>query len=442
VKILFAATPVAGHLNPLLAIARMALARGDEALIATGSNFRSAVEKVGARFLPLAREADAARPELVLPSLANVPPGPALLRHVLARLFLDPMPAQLDTLRTVIAQERPDIVVTESMFMGRAALFLDPERPPVPLVSCGITFLPLERPDGAPTFLGLPPTEDVAERANYAAIAAAQNAVLTGPLRDQIVEMLSDLSLPQLPCSVYASWALLADGYLHPTVPAFEYDYGDLPAHVRFVGALPPLLPRDLPQPSWWSEFDSARDGRLADGRQIVLLTQGTVANTDFGELVEPTLAALADQDDLVVVVTTGGRPLSDVRGPIPSNARLAEFLDYAALLPRVSALVTNGGYGTVSLALRAGVPIVAAGRTEDKAEVGARVAWSGVGVEIPSQRPSVADLRQAVERVLSEPSYRSRAKVIADDMAAIDTRAEILGVLDGLVAGSMQRTS
>jgi UDP:flavonoid glycosyltransferase YjiC (YdhE family) len=87
-------------------------------------------------------------------------------------------------------------------------------------------------------------------------------------------------------------------------------------------------------------------------------------------------------------------------------------------------------------------VPIVAAGRTEDKAEVGARVAWSGVGVEIPSQQPSVAELRQAVERVLSDPSYRSRAQAIADDMAAIDTRAEILGVLDGLVAGSMQRTS
>ena len=77
----------------------------------------------------------------------------------------------------------------------------------------------------------------------------------------------------------------------------------------------------------------------------------------------------------------------------------------------------------------------MAAGRTEDKAEVGARVAWSGVGIEIPAQRPGAADLRAAVERILSEPSYGARARAIGADMAAIDTPAAILGILDDLVA-------
>ena len=40
-------------------------------------------------------------------------------------------------------------------------------------------------------------------------------------------------------------------------------------------------------------------------------------------------------------------------------------------MLPQVSVLVTNGGYGSVSQALAAGVPIVSAGLTEDKAEIG-----------------------------------------------------------------------
>jgi UDP:flavonoid glycosyltransferase YjiC (YdhE family) len=62
--------------------------------------------------------------------------------------------------------------------------------------------------------------------------------------------------------------------------------------------------------------------------------------------VVEPTLAALAGNDDLLVLVTTGGRPVEDVRGPIPANARLARFLDYEALMPRLDLLVTNGGYG------------------------------------------------------------------------------------------------
>ena len=135
------------------------------------------------------------------------------------------------------------------------------------------------------------------------------------------------------------------------------------------------------------------------------------------------------------MVVTTCRRPLDTIKGPIPANARLATFLDLEAMLPRIDVLVTNGGYGTVSQALRVGKPIVAAGRTEDKAEVGARVAWSGAGVEIPSQTPSVEDLRAGIAGVLEQPSYRNRAQAIAADMAAVDTRREVLRVFDGLVA-------
>ena len=47
---------------------------------------------------------------------------------------------------------------------------------------------------------------------------------------------------------------------------------------------------------------------------------------------------------------------------------------------------MTNGGYGGVQYALRYGVPIVATGGKEDKPEVGARVAWSGVGRRIRSR--------------------------------------------------------
>ena len=56
----------------------------------------------------------------------------------------------------------------------------------------------------------------------------------------------------------------------------------------------------------------------------MVLATQGTLANADFGELIEPTLAALADRDDLLVLATTGGRPAAALRGPIPANTRVA----------------------------------------------------------------------------------------------------------------------
>jgi UDP:flavonoid glycosyltransferase YjiC (YdhE family) len=222
---------------------------------------------------------------------------------------------------------------------------------------------------------------------------------------------------------------VLPDLFLQPTVPGFEYDYGTLPPGVRFIGLLQPPAPL-APLPDWWPELERAN----ADGKPVVLVTQGTLANADFGALVEPTLAALADRDDLLVLATTGGRPVEALRGPIPANTRVARFLPFRELLPRVSVLVTNGGYGSVSQALSNGVPIVSAGLTEDKAEVNARIGWSGVGLNLATNAAGVDALREAVARVLGEPGFRQRAMALQEAFAARDAMAGILGAIDALV--------
>ncbi|MGZ8747181.1 MAG: glycosyltransferase [Mycobacterium sp.] len=90
--------------------------------------------------------------------------------------------------------------------------------------------------------------------------------------------------------------------------------------------------------PEWWPDLDG--------NRPVIHVTQGTVANTDYGQAIEPTLHALADED-VLVTVATGGRPVESLP-PLPANARAAVFLPYDELLPRTSIFVTNGGYGGV----------------------------------------------------------------------------------------------
>jgi MGT family glycosyltransferase len=426
-KILFAALPAIGHVNPLLAIARLAKVRGDDVLFTTGRLFKGAVEAGGARFVPLADEADYdyRAMEKLIDDWPTLPPGPPQIRKIFERVFLGMMGPQAETLRGVIAAEAPDVIVADSLFYGIAPLLLDRSRPRPPIVACGVTFLTLDRPDGAPGGLGLPPARDEADRRRYAETAAEIDDTLFAPIRAYADAKLAAMGLPKLPHSVFQSGVLLADAYLQPTVRAFEYDFGPLPPTIHFVGSLPPP-PSTEPRPDWWGDLDG--------GRKLVLVTQGTFANHDLGEVIEPTIQALAGRDDLLVIVTTGGRPVEDVRGPIPANARLARFLDYGALLPRLDLLVTNGGYGTVSLALRAGVPIVSAGLTEDKAEVGARVAWSGIGVHLASKAASVEAVREGVKQVLGTPAYRERARAMAASFAAVDTRREIFSILDRLV--------
>ena len=104
-------------------------------------------------------------------------------------------------------------------------------------------------------------------------------------------------------------------------------------------------------------------------------------------------------------------------------------------MLPRVDVLVTNGGYGSVNQAMSYGIPLVTAGMTEDKADVNARVAWSGVGLNLATNEPTPEALRAAVRTVLDRPAYRMRASQMADEFARIDTRSAILSIISEVVA-------
>ncbi len=167
---------------------------------------------------------------------------------------------------------------------------------------------------------------------------------------------------------------LLADRYISPTVPEFDYPRSDLPANVRYVGAVHPGPSEGFRLPPWWSQLDG--------DRPVVHVTQGTIDNADLGRLLEPTIDALGGED-VIVVATTGGRAVSQLDVPLPMNTYVAEYIPHDVLLPKVDVMVTNGGYGAVQRALSMGVPLVVAGNTEDKPEVAARVAWTGAGVNL-----------------------------------------------------------
>ncbi|MEV4571540.1 hypothetical protein AB0K12_48005 [Nonomuraea sp. NPDC049419] len=59
--------------------------------------------------------------------------------------------------------------------------------------------------------------------------------------------------------------------------------------------------------------------------RRVVALTQGTVANHDLTDLVQPTLDALAGED-VLVVAGLGGREIAPGDLRVPSNARVESF--------------------------------------------------------------------------------------------------------------------
>jgi hypothetical protein len=307
------------------------------------------------------------------------------------------------------------------MFFGVLPMLLGPRSKRPPIVMCGTSILHWPREDGAPLFVGLPPATTPKQRAEYVAVARDFHEVVDGPVGLRLNKLLKELGAGPTSMTLFHSTVGLADAYLQLSVPGFEFPR-DIPRSVHFVGT-PPIIPNQVSPPPWAHELDGSR--------KVVLVTQGTLANHNFQLLIAPTLAALANEPDVLVVATAGGRPVDAIPGAIPSNARVASYLPFEWLLPHVDVLVTNGGYGSVNQAMSFGIPLVTAGMTEDKADVNARVAWSGVGVNLATNEPTPEALRAAVRTVLDRPAYRMRASQMADEFARIDTRSEILSIIN-----------
>jgi UDP:flavonoid glycosyltransferase YjiC (YdhE family) len=214
--------------------------------------------------------------------------------------------------------------------------------------------------------------------------------------------------------------------FLQPTLPVFEYPRTDLPRQIHFVGALLPEAPATFAAPVWWNALDA--------GRPVVHVTQGTLA-TNSNDLIVPTIQALADSE-VVVVATTGGRaPTSVPIDPLPKNVYIEPFISYAHLLPKVSVMITNCGYGGVHYALTHGIPLIAAGATEEKPEIANRIAWAGVGLNLRTGQPQPAQIRNAVQTILSDPRYRQNAQRIREEFAHFDAVARSVSLLERLAA-------
>lgn len=426
-KIIVASTPATGHVNPMLAITRILVAEGHEVAIYTGSAFHGRVEASGARFFSLTGDADfdPGNPFARAPELKTIPPGLEWFRVACERIFVDSIAAQYQGLQRVLRDFPADIILGDDMFFGALPMLLGPRSKRPPIVLCGTSFLHWARDDGAPNFRGLPPATTTEQEQQYAVLAREFDEAVDQPVLFRLNQVLKTLGVEPVSLPLFHSVVELADAYLQMSVPGFEFPR-KFPPTVHFVGT-PPIIPGQVPLPPWAHELDGSR--------KVVLVTQGTVANHNFELLVRPTLAALADEPGVLVVATAGGRPVEAIPGPVPSNARLASYLPFEWLLPRVDVLVTNGGYGSVNQAMSFGVPLVTAGMTEDKADVNARVAWSGVGINLATNEPTREALREAVRTVLDLPTYRLRASQMADEFAGIDTRSEILRIISRLVA-------
>lgn len=422
-RYLLAATPMAGHVAPMLALAVDLRRRGHQVRFLTGTSFR---EKVAAQGIPCP---DVAIDAAVAPAEHRRGRPPGLLsrwrtgRSDLRTGFLDPIVAQFRALTTELDRTDIDALFVDVMFTGAIPLVsVGTGRPPV--LACGVVPLMLSSADTPPFGMGWQPRSG----RDYTAMNRFVQHVLFGGDQRRLDAILRELGLGPAP-RFLLDWPALADRLLQFTVPGFEYPRGDLPQSVVFTGPIPADNSGEAPQ--------AGRLRELSGAKTVVHVTQGTWDNGDLGHLIRPTLMGLSGRANTVVVACTGGSraPL----GSVPANAYVTDFVPYSHLLPCVDVMITNGGYGGVQQALRYGVPLIVAGDSADKPEVAARVAYTGAGIDLGTGRPRPAAVAAAVDRVLSNGAYRTAAAGLAREMAEVSPFDIISDVLAELGAEGPQ---
>jgi MGT family glycosyltransferase len=399
-RFLIATIPVIGHVSPAVPIVRELIRRGHQVCWYTGQAFQSTVEKTGARFAPI-------RSWLDYSDMANVPPelmeqheatqGIQRIKFSLKTFFIDPAIGQVHDLSNLLYEFPADVLIADSMFMGISWIA---EQKQLPWAEFGSSVLALRSRDTAPFGQGLPPSDTLFRYLQNCGLRWIAQHTTLRELRTYVNDLRSRLALPPAPLPFFE--AISPFLYLSPSIPEFEYPRRDLPPQVHFTGPLLPPTPDEFQPPAWWND--------LADGRPVIHVTQGTVAINPT-ELLVPTLQALA-HEDVLVIATTGGVPLDSLKlAFLPSNARIEPFISHAHLLPHVDVMVTNGGYNGVQMALSNAIPLVVAGQTEEKPEVAARVEWNKLGIDLKTRTPSPEQIRKAVKMLLTDMSYRTRAK-------------------------------
>lgn len=416
-RILVATQSAAGHVAPFATAVRGLVARGHEVVWYTGEAQRARVTASGAGFvgprhgvLPDFETLEDEFPEMVKMNDA------ARAAWFVERIFVAPSGGQYRDLSAITADHAIDVVLADSTLLSAGLLH---ELDATLWATLSIAPVAIPDPDVPPYGMGWQPGRTPLHRLrNVVFDQLGQRVMFRQPLA-RMNEVRAELGLK----AVATTFERNATPYLYLQATAAEFEYPRSRLEGRPFHFVGPLLPGPSPRfdpPQWWPELD--------EGRPVILVTQGTSARAP-DQLITPSIEALAGSGMLVVITGPSGL------GPLPGNVRGAPFLPYDALLPKVSAVVTNGGYGTVQQALAHGVPIVAAGMTEDKPEVCARVQWSGAGVYLRTRKPTPAKLSSAVCRVLATPRYAAGARRIAAAFAAHDAPQEIAGLVEELVS-------
>jgi UDP:flavonoid glycosyltransferase YjiC (YdhE family) len=161
----------------------------------------------------------------------------------------------------------------------------------------------------------------------------------------------------------------------------------------------------------------------------LVYLTFGTVF-ADETRFLAAVNAITGLDVRLLVTVGPGGDP--GLLGEQPPRVRVERYVPQTSLFPHCDVVVSHGGSGTFLGALTEALPQLCLPQGADQFLNAAACAQSGAGLSLLPDAATPASIADAVNRLLTETSFRERSAGLAGEIAAMPGPDEVAKRLEG----------
>ena len=209
---------------------------------------------------------------------------------------------------------------------------------------------------------------------------------------------------------LFHHWLHQADAALCMVPPWFSPRQPDWPAQVCMPGFAMVDRGETVAMPGPVAAF-------LDAGPAPIVVTAGT-ANAVSHAFFDTAIRACSSLGMRAILLTADARQLP---ATLPAGMIHADYVPFSTLLPRAAAFIHHGGIGTVSQALRAGVPQLIRPMAFDQFDNASRVVQLGTGREIlvrHFREPRVARELQSLlaDTVVAQNCKRVAARLIDED--------------------------
>ena len=379
-RILFTAQPAAGHVNPMLPLARASRDAGHHVRFAAPTDALPWIEAAGIEAIEAGASQAAVR--AAYPDAADHVLDPRWFPDVIFARFR-PRAMVPDLLR-IVEDWRPDVLVRELSEFGAVIVseLTDIPNATIEIAPTNPEQLAWAFGDGLAetrAAFGLAPDPDLSMAVRYLGLAF-------GPAR---------LDAP-------GASAVATRHYLRPD--AFD---------ASVSATVPPWIGELGPVP-------------------VIHATLGTAGFNRAVHVLRAVVDALSD-DDVQLIVTVGPTGDPTALGPVPASVRVERYIPHTELFPRCQVVIAHGGRGTMMNAIRHGIPQLILPQGADQFSNAEICVREGIGSALLPGEVTPDAIRSAVRALLDDDAMRARIRSLNEEMDQLPPIAHGVALLERL---------